>query len=469
MTLEPTDIKAFLTGGSSNTNPNASLGGNVSSTTIQDNVLHNLFRRVTDSEASSGITLYRCIAVKNTDGVDTMRNVVFYFVIDTTSNDDFALYSKAQAAKNSVETAIANEFTAPTGSNINFIASLNRDNGLKLGNLGPGEFINVWLKIVVNPGAAPFPDNKFKFRIEVDPQGNPPPPAPDPGGGTGSNFQIAALGDCSCSSDFDANLSKIKGRSPGFVIFNGDDAYKSGSQCFVDKTASLRSKSGTTFGNHDVDESESQPSTKNALLNAWGYSKTYNKKVVGNFIGILFMESGENQSVSDSVGSSQYNFVEDTLKAWDADPSIEWIIVCNHYPFYGPDSNHNNNSGGRDRYHPLFDKYGVDIVITSHNHNLWSTKLLKYNSGSPSNPTTAGTDPNYSYSKSASNHGAIFLGSGGGGKSHYSANSVSYTPFVNDSKYGYLFLDFVNSGKKINIKFYDSSDNTLKTITLTHT
>ncbi|HJX79145.1 metallophosphoesterase family protein [Glutamicibacter sp.] len=474
MALGSTDIKLHLTGGSSNSNPALSLGGNVSSVVITSGVMNNLFRRITESEASSGVTIFRCVAVKNHNATDIMRNVVFYMVQDTKSNDDLALYSKAQAGKNTVETAIVDEFTAPTGSNINFIGSLSRSGGIALGNLSPNDYINLWLRYSVNPGAVQFPDDQLKVRFEVNPPETSeipvPTPSPDPDS-TGTNFQMVVLGDCSCGSSFDTNWSKIKARSPEWIVFNGDLAYKSGSTCFIDKIGSTwRAKSSISFGNHDVDEDESQPSTKNALLTAWGYSKTYNKKIFNN-VGMIMMESGENQSVSDSVGSAQYNFVRDTLKDWDQNhPEIEWIFVFNHYPFYGPSSNHSNNGGGRDRYDPLFDTYGVDAVFTSHNHNLWTTKLLKYNSGSPSNPTTAGTDPNYSYSKSASNHGKLYFGSGAGGKSHYGIDSTpSYVVYSNDSDYGYVFLDFTNSGKKITFRVYTSSDALKKTLTLTHT
>lgn len=471
MSIEVSDIGMFLTGGSSNTNPNLSLGGNVSSTQVVSNNLHNLFRRITDSEASSGVTLYRCVAIKNRDATAEMRNVVLYMVSDTKSVDSLGLYSKAQAGRNTVETAVANEFTAPTGSNINFIAVLNRSGGIKLGDLDVGEFINVWLRYTVNPGASPFPNDAWKVRVEVDSTGTAPDPVPQPDPDTGVNFQMVATCDGGCGSTASNMWTRMKNRTPEFALFPGDLAYTDGGGCWLTMTSSFRSKSVISFGNHDVDEDEDQPETKNAYINAYSFlqGKTYGKKTFNN-VGIVVMESGENQSVSDSVGSSQYNFVKSALEGYKANSAIEWIFVLNHYPLYGPSSNHSNNSGGRDRYDPLFDANGVDVVFTGHNHNLWHSKLLKYNSGSPSNPTTAGTDPNYSYRKTASNHGKIYVDVGAGGRSHYGIDSTpSYVVWDNDSTYGYLFMDFTNSGKKITFKFYSSSDSLLKTFTLTHT
>jgi hypothetical protein len=188
-------------------------------------------------------------------------------------------------------------------------------------------------------------------------------------------------------------------------------------------------------------------------------------------VGMVFMEGGESESVSSSSGGTQYNAVKGFLSNLKNNSGIEWIFVFNHYPVYGPDSHHPNETGVRDDYDPLFDTYGVDAVFTSHNHNIWHSKLLKYNSGSPGNPTTAGTDPNYSYNRATSNHGKLYIGSGAGGKmGSYDINALaSYTPYGKDKTPAYLFMEFSSDGKKCTFKFYDSSDNLLKTFTITHT
>jgi hypothetical protein len=40
----------------------------------------------------------------------------------------------------------------------------------------------------------------------------------------------------------------------------------------------------------------------------------------------------------------------------------------------------------RDAYHPLFDRYNVDLVLQAHQHNYQRTYSLNYNSDNPSNP-----------------------------------------------------------------------------------
>jgi hypothetical protein len=461
----------FLSGGTSNTDPNLSLGGNISNTEITANNIHNLFRRITETEAGSGVTLYRLVYFKNANATDTMRTPVAYLVRDTLSVDDLALYSPAQADKNTSESAIANEFTAPVGSRINFTAAATRSTGMLMVDLAPGEYIGIWLRITVNPGASIFPDNSFIFRIEVNGTGTSDPPVPDPDPETGTEFSMAAVGDCSCNSDFENIWNRIKARNPGFVILNGDLAYSSGSSCFVTRIGNTWiAKSVISFGNHDVDESESQPSTRNALINAWGLTgdgypdNTYYERVFRN-VYILVLNSEE-----DPESNPQLAKMEALLRAAKNNAAYEWIVVMHHRPIYGPASNHANETGVRDTWDEIFDECGVDFVITSHNHNIFHTKLIKYNSGSPSNPTQIGTDPNYSYSRATANHGKFYIGSGAGGRSHYDIDSVpSYVVYSNDSNYAYLFMDFSQSGKKITFKFYSSSDSLLKEWTLTHT
>ena len=97
-----------------------------------------------------------------------------------------------------------------------------------------------------------------------------------------------------------------------------------------------------------------------------------------------------------SKGSSQYNFVLDDLQKASIDPNIKWIIVNYHRVMYtSPNgcsaSSCKGSSSLRDIYHPLFDKYGVDLVFQGHVHNYQRTFPLKYNPNSHSNPTKTST------------------------------------------------------------------------------
>ena len=57
---------------------------------------------------------------------------------------------------------------------------------------------------------------------------------------------------------------------------------------------------------------------------------------------------------------------------------------------YTSPSKHLGDSTIRDIFHPLFDKYNVDLVFTADNHNYQRTFPLKYNSNTDSsNPIIA--------------------------------------------------------------------------------
>lgn len=74
-----TDLEWHLTGGTSNTNPFLSLGGEMSTTQIQKTEMHQLWDPVTATQANDGIEEYRWIVLFN-KGNDTFRNPHFYFV-----------------------------------------------------------------------------------------------------------------------------------------------------------------------------------------------------------------------------------------------------------------------------------------------------------------------------------------------------------------------------------------------------
>jgi predicted phosphodiesterase len=479
MPIAVADIGMFLTGGNTNTNANLSLGGNVSTTEVLSDKTNNLFRRITDSEAGSGITLYRCVAIKNKNTTDTFRNVVFYMVEDTKSVDDLALYSYAQAAKNTIETAIPLETNAPTGSKINFIAALNRSGGLALGDLAPGDFINVWMRISVNPGAQQFTDNSFKVRVEVNGTaagggsggggtgGGGVPPPDD----SGVEFRMSASSDTGTGKNAVGILSKMKARKVEMIIYNGDLAYSSSMSGWLDMTSSVRDKSMISFGNHDTGDGDGSKTTINDLKAAYSISNVYYSKVVRN-VGFVVMNASKKESTgaSYSSGSAQYNFVKKALSDFKTNSAIEWIVVCNHFPIVGPpNAHHPNEDDVRDLYVPLFEDAGVDFVITGHNHALWRTKLVRYNSSSPGSPTVVSDGPDHAYNRAAAKHGEIYLDVGAGGDSHYDIGSLpSWVPFNNQSKFGYLLMEFSSSGKKITFKFYDSSDNLLDTSSVTH-
>ena len=70
----------------------------------------------------------------------------------------------------------------------------------------------------------------------------------------------------------------------------------------------------------------------------------------------------------DYLGGAQEAWLEETLRAFRSDPSVDWIVVGFHHCSYCSSSRHGSDAGTRDRWSPIFDQHNVDLVINGHNH-----------------------------------------------------------------------------------------------------
>lgn len=90
MTATAEDIVLVLTGGSFNTNPNESLGGDPSNQPIIG-TLNNLFDNISDTDAAAGVTDYRCIYIFNNNEIDSFYNVKLYISSQVADGADVQL------------------------------------------------------------------------------------------------------------------------------------------------------------------------------------------------------------------------------------------------------------------------------------------------------------------------------------------------------------------------------------------
>jgi hypothetical protein len=157
--------------------------------------------------------------------------------------------------------------------------------------------------------------------------------------------------------------------------------------------------------------------------------------------------------------SDQYKFIEQDLKTASTDPKIDWIFVVEHTPMYTSPSKHLGDSTIRDVFHPLFDKYGVDLVFGGDNHNYQRTFPLKYNNDADSsNPIIVDRNQtNYN----GDLLGQIYLITGTAGKSHYYIQQQA--PFItnqNDNQYGFLNIDInANNTSSLTGTFYSNRND----------
>ena len=158
MPIVSADIDYFLSGGSGNTDPAASLGGAISTAEATTNTL---FDDVASAEASAGDTEYRCVYVKNSHATLTLLTAKVYIQANTTG--DRIAIALGGEGKNGTAEAVANENTAPVGEV--FSQPVDYAGGLSLGDLAPGETFPVWVRRTI-PAAAGAATDTFTLRVQ---------------------------------------------------------------------------------------------------------------------------------------------------------------------------------------------------------------------------------------------------------------------------------------------------------------
>lgn len=156
MAIVASDIKKYLSGGAGNSDPNASLGGVISSTEIVNDSLNNLFAAAAAAEAEAGSTKYRAIFIKNTHATLTLTDPKVYIDTNTPSADTVVYIALADETGSPIET-IVNENTAPDGPVFSLADGF--ANGLSLGSLAPGETKGVWIKWVLGEDTVAVADS----------------------------------------------------------------------------------------------------------------------------------------------------------------------------------------------------------------------------------------------------------------------------------------------------------------------
>lgn len=170
--MDPNDIEKRLSGGVSNTSPDAALGAEMSSTSIVNNALQNLFDNVSPADRASGSVEYRCFYFVNKHATETLEDTVVFISSQTPSADtsiDIGLDPAGigDGSTTGVATSIPDEITAPSG--VSFSAPGDAGSGLAVGDLAPDEAIAVWVRRTVNSGAVASANDPFTLRITGNP------------------------------------------------------------------------------------------------------------------------------------------------------------------------------------------------------------------------------------------------------------------------------------------------------------
>ncbi|NKZ11650.1 metallophosphoesterase family protein [Mycolicibacterium septicum DSM 44393] len=81
-------------------------------------------------------------------------------------------------------------------------------------------------------------------------------------------------------------------------------------------------------------------------------------------------QDGGNSYVHGYSGGAQKRWLESELEHSSADTGIDWIVVCMHQTAVSTaDRTNGADLGIRESWLPLFDQYGVDLVVCGHEHH----------------------------------------------------------------------------------------------------
>lgn len=161
MPIVQNEIQYRFSGGGSNTDPNASLGGAISSTAWTN----TLFDNVSGAESAAGTIEYRCFYIRNANATLTLLAPKVWIQANTPSATTTVAIGLGTSAQGGTEQTVVNETTAPSG--VSFTEPSDFSGGISLGDIPAGGHRAVWIRRTVNAGTAAVNDS-FTIRVQGD-------------------------------------------------------------------------------------------------------------------------------------------------------------------------------------------------------------------------------------------------------------------------------------------------------------
>jgi hypothetical protein len=258
-----------------------------------------------------------------------------------------------------------------------------------------------------------------------------------------SIFNFAAVGDWDCTVETEDTVENIIDQDPELVLALGDLSYNGDAGCWLDLIEPIADKIKIVIGNHEVDSQELTEDYMNYFgLREQSYS--FNHKNM-HFLA-LSTETDYGQD------SEQYEFAERDLEKYSKDPSIDWIIVFYHQHVYGSGPEE-EETDFRETYHPLFDKYKVDLALQGHNHVYERTHPITFNIDDNDEPIVQDYHPNIYKNP----NGPIFVTVGTGGANDMTISSLEdFSAKGIGGKFGILDIALENDQKTLTGTFIEN-------------
>ncbi len=193
------------------------------------------------------------------------------------------------------------------------------------------------------------------------------------------------------AGDTTAGVERVQ---PLFHLFNGDlcyanladDRVRTWSDFWENNTRSAKSRPWMpSAGNHENERGNGPigyrayqtyfsvpptPGQTDSTRGMWYAFTVGSVRVISlNNDDICYQDGGDSY-VRGYSGQAQKRWLEDELAATRQDESIDWIVVCMHQVAISTADKFNGaDLGVRQEWLPLFDEYGVDLVVCGHEHH----------------------------------------------------------------------------------------------------
>ena len=262
-----------------------------------------------------------------------------------------------------------------------------------------------------------------------------------------SELDFVVAGDYGCDSKTRQTIKDMEEQDTDLAFALGDLSEVKNPNCFFDIVSKLdnNDRFKITLGEADTDSNKARSSSRfsdfvrHFDLESPFYSFDYKN------VHFLAMSTGKSLFVPYANGSEQYNFISNDLRNAANNSGIDWIIVYGYRPFFTSPTIHPGTEVLRETYSPLFEKYGVDLVITSHNHNYQRSYPLVHNVEDSREPLIKDVNTSY-YSMPGV---PIYVGVGTAGNNLYDFRGQAPFMVSQFSETGFLHVNITKTDQNL--------------------
>jgi Calcineurin-like phosphoesterase/Purple acid Phosphatase, N-terminal domain len=229
-------------------------------------------------------------------------------------------------------------------------------------------------------------------------------------------FRFTSVGDVACgdtayskaSLNAEATAAAVERFDPVVHLVNGDLSYANSNQLYqpqvwaeyFDNTqlSAANRPWMPTLGNHENEPGNGPQGylsyqTRFALPNngSADFEGNWYKFQIGSVLFVMldnndvcyqvdtgtYLSTGDNQILTGYSSGAQERWLEKTLREASTDTSVDWIVVVMHQPAMSTSDAEGSDLGIRQKWMPLFYKYGVDFVLAGHDHDYERSYVVK--------------------------------------------------------------------------------------------